>query len=371
MIRSMSTLPQSDRERIAELTRAMLDRSGSPAFSFWQELAEMMEIVQAAAGFAIDPHQEISDGESRSCGGLALSPIQAAMCSDDAQRTITFMRGLFQAVSDLLDAEGLQPPVRVLYAGSGPFASLALPLMALLSPEQVRFTILDLHEESLACVRTLVDRLGFADHVEAIELADACTFRIGENTADDPDIVLSETMNVGLEAEPQVMIARNLMAQAPQAVMIPQAVAVNAKLIDQAKEFTFSDPGQEEDEAGAPREVADIAAMRDHVDLGTVIELSKEAIEGWAELGDVDYLPASSVQMPATIDARYTAHLCTEVTVYGDQVLRIHDCGLSVPKPFPFPDGARGAEAGGAAFNFRYRLGTAPGLECEERRQER
>ena len=68
--------------------------------------------------------------------------------------------------------------MRVLYAGCGPYALLALPQMNWFSPGSVRFTLLDCNEPALQSARSLVDAFGFGEFVSEYHLGDACAYAI-------------------------------------------------------------------------------------------------------------------------------------------------------------------------------------------------
>ncbi|MGK5050062.1 hypothetical protein [Janthinobacterium sp. RB2P8] len=110
----------------------------------------------------------------------------------------------------------------MLYAGCGPFALLALPVMALLGASDVQFAILDVHAETLAYARELIAALGLDRHVAAYICADAAAHRIPADAM--PDVIVSATMNTALGKEPQVAILRNLQAQAPASVTVHQGL---------------------------------------------------------------------------------------------------------------------------------------------------
>ena len=63
-------------------------------------------------------------------------------------RTVKFIRGMHDAIKE---AQRLNPGKRisVLYAGCGPFGTLALPLTTQFQSHEVEFTLLDLHNESV------------------------------------------------------------------------------------------------------------------------------------------------------------------------------------------------------------------------------
>ena len=47
------------------------------------------------------------------------------MCVDDIMRTRRFVRGVYHAMADMLNAR--EGKINLLYAGTGPFAMLVLP----------------------------------------------------------------------------------------------------------------------------------------------------------------------------------------------------------------------------------------------------
>lgn len=283
--------------------------------------------------------------QTRLDAGLAISPIKAALCARECFRTIAFIRGLDSAISD---ARRPGRPVRVLYAGCGPFATLALPLMSVLSPQKALFTLIDIHEESLFHARQLIDGFGFASHVEGYICTDATRYRIPVD--ETPDVIISETMNASLRSEPQVAIARHLMTQAPGALMVPAKVSVNACLLHLAKEYA----APVSDSCG-PAE-----PEPDRIYLGTVFELSTQRIRDWAAVEE-SVLPAARIRIPASFASRYRPMLLTRIDVYGGNRLLDHESSLNLPQPFPGKPVFRGGET----LQFRYRLGRRPGLEFE------
>ena len=79
--------------------------------------------------------------------------------------------------------------------------------------------------------------------------------------------------------------------------LVPQSVRIDACLVDMSREFTFAAPDQAE---------AFPVPDRDRVQLGTVFDLSAEAIQQWASLTG-DRLPAARVQIPNRLEERYEA----------------------------------------------------------------
>lgn len=252
--------------------------------------------------------------------GLALSPAAAALCARQQLRTIVFVRAVHAAIeAQAATADG---PVRVLYAGCGPYAPLALPLMALLGPQRAVFTLLDIHEASIGYVRELVDGLGLTACVDGCVQTDATRHRV--DPARPPHVIVSETMNAALRTEPQVAIARHLAAQAPGDPVPP--------------------------------------LRRDRIDLGPVFVLDRATIGAWRDIAG-DTLPAATVTVPPALAPRYAARLLTRIDAFGPYRLDDYESSLNLPQRLP----GRPVLTGGERLAFEYRLGIAPGLVCRVR----
>jgi len=334
-------------DRLRGLVGAITDPE-TPASRLGPEVGALAALLREFATTRIEPERVRGEGETYTAAGRALSPTMAGRCADDTARTAVFVRGIHRAVSEVRRRTPGRP-VSILYAGCGPYALLTVPTMAILGPSAAEITLLDIHETSIESARAVVDALGLGDCVADVEAVDATEYRIAPSRR--PDLILSETMNACLAKEPQVMIMRHLHAQAPRARLVPEAVRVVACLIDPSKEFAFDEAGRR---AVSPR------PTRDRVSLGTVFELSAQTIASWADL-DAGWLPAASISIPPSLDARHIPMLLTEVDAYGGHVLRDYDSGLTIPKHVPIEIPVRGGET----LAFRYRLGCHPGLECE------
>ncbi|WP_215408750.1 hypothetical protein [Janthinobacterium sp. JC611] len=317
------------REELASIAAALCDPQRSLA-SLVGETVRLRQLVERHSRLSMDVQQGLRDGESFLPSGWAISPVQAGLCAREPYRSAAFIQGLALAVRERLDARGGRP-VRVLYAGCGPFALLALPVMAVLSATQVQFAILDVHAETLAYARELIAILGLDGHVAEFICADAAAYRIP--AAAMPDVIVSETMNTALGKEPQVAILRNLYAQAPAAALLPAAVSVHLGL-----------------DRRAPDEPC--------TDWGRVFALDAQALRAWQHgaQGQSDSLPAASIRLPEVLEQ--APRLLTRIRVHGDIVLGDHECSLNLPLPLPGkPD-----LAGGSVLDFHYRLGSQPGL---------
>lgn len=162
--------------------------------------------------------------------GVALGTVDAAACIIDAVRTRVFLKSLKEAIEDaILDSPG--KPVNVLYAGTGPFATLLTPLTTLFTPLQLQMFLIEINPQSIAYLRATVKQLDIEKYVTDIIEADASDYQLPSGYA--PDIIVSETMLQALRTEPQVMICANLINQCSKKVLlIPQMIQVSAALIN-------------------------------------------------------------------------------------------------------------------------------------------
>ena len=156
------------REQLEKATRSLIDPETS-AYSLRPELIEMTEILSEAQRHKTYQHPDIAGGETRTPNGLAISPKMAEMCTIDFMRTIKFIRGLHDAISNLKKIITGRP-IQILYAGIGPYATLAVPLMSIFSSSEANFTLIDIHPESIESARSVIETLGFENRYRAMKL---------------------------------------------------------------------------------------------------------------------------------------------------------------------------------------------------------
>ncbi len=280
--------------------------------------------------------------------GTAIGSTWAALCIMDFARTRQFAEGLVEAIRCLL-GPGRRAPVHVLYAGCGPFATLALPAMAAFTPDQVRFTLLDLNPASLAMAAATLAELGWLSFVREGLLVDACLCRLG--AAADADILLSETLNAGLRNEPFVPILMNLVPQLPPGVvLVPEEVRISAALIDESRRKAIKLGAGD----GPPCSL----------DLGPVLTVNRSTAGQWAALAAAGAEPFPAVELPLPAE-RMRFHqlaLVTDLTVQGRCRLPPDASGLTLSWKFRSLDQV-GAER--RVARFRYRTGDEPGFLAE------
>jgi hypothetical protein len=319
-------------------------KSQSPAHSLRPEVVEMTKILVDSQTNRTARQEDISVGETRTSNGLALSPTMAAMCADDFMRTIKFIRGTHAAIVDLRKRFP-DRPVGVLYVGCGPYATLAVPLMAILSSNEATFTFLDVHPESIKSAKSIVDTLGLADSVASFETVDAGSYRVCPDQP--PDVILMEIMQACLESEPQVAITRQLLKQAPHAILIPEEVCIELTLVDTSREFDLD---------GLERNWGTI--QRDRIPIASVFVVNRETVKSW-DGNCSNRLTASTVLIPDPLEQRYQPMLFTVIRIYKNHVLKDYDSGLTCPRT-PSIDGAIKP---GDAIQFHYELGSRPRLK--------
>ncbi len=304
----------------------------------------LRDLFEKLTNFRADTGQDIGAGQTRLDSGLAISPALAAMCIRELFRTLAFIRGLHEAIND---AAKTRCPVRVLYAGCGPYALLALPLMTVLPRERVVFTLLDIHQECLDKASALIASFGLGHYVEECICTDATRYQIPKEKL--PHVIVSETMAVALHNEPQVSIARHLLKQAPTALMVPQSVSVEVCLINWSREHVLM-PADFVGEFPEPD--------RDRIYLGKIFELDAANIQNWEGI-EGDTLPAGKVKIPSSLERKYKPCLLTNITVYGQHRLQNYDCSLTLPQRL------RGKIEAGDELQFYYQLGNNPQLVLE------
>jgi hypothetical protein len=178
--------------------------------------------------------------------GKAIGPAWAAMCVKDTYRTIKFLRGLMLAIQQMQQKRG-RKPVHVLYAGTGPFATLALPLTTIFRPEEVQFTFLEINPESVLSLQKVINIFEAEAYVRSVVQGEAATYQSEPDQL--VDIVVVEAMLPALQDEPQVAITMNLAPQlAVDGIFIPQCIRVHAGLLHPKKEYGQDDgPGTQRD----------------------------------------------------------------------------------------------------------------------------
>ncbi len=333
------------KDQLRNITSFLLETQNS-VYLLQPEVIKITGILAESQAVWSLQQKNIEFGKSQTPNGVAISPAMAAMCADDFLRTLIFIRGLHAAILDVRERFPGRP-ARILYAGCGPYATLAIPLMAIFSPSEATFSLLDLHSESIESAKSIINRLGLAGSVASFEMIDAGSYHI--NPEQPPDIILLEIMQSCLDAEPQVAVTRHLLKQAPHAILVPEEIRIELMMIDFSREFNLNN--REENQTPPPQ--------RDRIPVATIFVVNRETVNSW-DRNDSDRLPAAAVRIPDHLEKRYVPAFFTIIRTYKHHILRDYDSGLSRPK-LSFPEEAIKR---GNMIQFHYELGCKPGLKA-------
>ncbi|WP_051228319.1 class I SAM-dependent methyltransferase [Oceanospirillum beijerinckii] len=234
--------------------------------------------------------------------GKAVSMTTAAQCAEEFIRTQVFLRGVFQAIQDQLKT---QDSIRILYAGTGPFGLLVIPLLHQFTPGKVQVCLLDIHQESLDALQKLIEILAVDGFIENQQCTDILQWPIEQQQPFD--LIISETMKAMLDQEPQVSVFRHLIPLLkPEGELIPQKVQIKAWLTAlpsyNAHDFY----------------------------LGEIFILDCQQ----AYILNQQKTPfiSGSLDIPESPEVYKSLKFTTDIQVYGDHWLTEYQCSLNLPR---------------------------------------
>ena len=245
--------------------------------------------------------------------GKALGTYWAAMCLDDLLRTRQFIRGIDAAIKDKLKTNA---QLHILYAGTGPFATLILPFLLRFPEQNIHFTLVEVNPFSFKILQNIISKLGVTDHTITLVLDDATTYKIDSQQA--PDIIISETMQNALAKEQQVSIFLNLMKQAKQETLfIPEKIELFLGLL--------------------PKGITELEITASHYyKAKKIFEVSTEALfselqNKARQLGETVFQKTQTVLNKDILEKYNILFLLTEIQVYKDAKINITESGLTTP----------------------------------------
>jgi hypothetical protein len=262
--------------------------------------------------------------------GKAISPSMAAHCLLEMKRTALFLRGIHETIECKIK-ERKNLPIHILYAGTGPYATLITPLLLLFKPLEIIVDLLEINPVSLNSAVKVMNELGLEQFIGSVYLADAAVFQAEKSY----DVVISETMQAALKKEPQVAIMQNLIPQIKkEAIFIPEAITIDAELVSRGKwnAETVSSEGIQ------------------RIHLGKILTVDRYHLD--AENSRI------VVQVPDEIDECNQLYLYTTIRVFGNHVLSENNCSLNIPyriKGFDVKPAER--------IEFGYVMGEMPGFK--------
>lgn len=279
--------------------------------------------------------------------GKAIGPHWAALCVCEILRTKRFIRGVFLGIQSAI-AKFSKTPIHVLYAGTGPFATLAIPLITFFTSNQINFTFLEINPHSIELLKRTIHSFKAEEYVTEIIQGDALEFQA------DPrrpvHMIISETMQNALQKEPQVAITMNLVPQMePDGILIPENIQIETVLVD---------PKRDRDRMLGLSEAAPCYRK-----LGTIFELNRNirvVQPVWAPGVGCYGFPEVEVPVPGNLVAEYS-QLClfTRIRVFGEVELGYWDCSLTQPQRILQLNPGQPVNR----VAFRYMLNDKPGFE--------
>jgi predicted RNA methylase len=296
----------SDISIVQNAARTLLD-CADDFFLMKQSVDVLYNVFSRITG--VSPAQICEEKDIMLPSGKAISPSAAAHCLLEMKRTAVFLRGIHQAIQQKLDKKD-EEPVRILYAGTGPYGTLVIPLLHLFHSGKIQVDLLDINPVSLEALQKLTSELQLNDYIGSVFCEDATTFTLSRNY----DIAISETMLACLKSEPQVAIMQNLIPQLqPEAIFIPEEISLDAAL---------TNPKMEQDrllyyenEAPPFRRIA----------LGNVFAVNKQNL-------DADRMQ-KTIEIPDEKEFP-VLKLFTTVKVFGDEQLSENDSSITLPVNF-------------------------------------
>jgi hypothetical protein len=236
-------------------------------------------------------------------GGKAISPPAAAHCLLEMTRTAIFLRGIYKAILQK-QIENPEKRISILYAGTGPYATLITPLLTCFNSDTILIDLIDINPISLFSASKVIADLGFEKCIGSKFLEDASTFRVKKHY----DIVISETMQAALKKEPQVSIMKNLIPQmVNDAIFIPQVIEIDVAIAIKS--------GWDPD--------AFSAQMKRKHELGSLFSISQD------DLSSIDN--SIEIEIPVMNHTQVRLMLYTNIKVFGEENLGEGDCSLTLP----------------------------------------
>lgn len=188
------------------------------------KVIKMAEMLHDVTGISVE--DDISVSRDKVLGsGVAICPVKAAKCLLEVVRTQVFLKAIYKAIADRTESK---KTIHILYAGTGPYGTILLPLLPFFKEHNIKVQCLDIHEDNVVALRKVADWLEITGDTFNIELADATQWRSNGQLF---DLIISETMNTFLHREPQVRIFANLSQYlAEDGDLIPQEIRTSAEI---------------------------------------------------------------------------------------------------------------------------------------------
>jgi len=309
------------------LIRQILDCPDAQLIANKATVDQLVEQLCSITGICLHPNLFLDEHATLTTQGKAVSMTTAAQCAEEYMRTQVFLRGVYQAIQAQLV---VHDEIEILYAGTGPFGLLLVPLLPLFSPTQVKVTLLDIHSESLTALNRVIQAFGVQERITRIECVDILQWR--PEAEQRYQLIISETMKAMLRQEPQISIFSHLSPWlARDGQLIPQQIQIDAWL-----EIANTEPRK----------------------VGNIFTLNKQTslILNQQTPADIN----ASLKIPAWQAERANLKFTTTIQVYADHWLHEKQCSLNLPEYIRDANPQPGSQ-----LRCHYNFGGQPGFEFE------
>jgi CheY-like chemotaxis protein len=317
--------------------RDVILKESSATAQLQDALDRYTQLATQITGIAPDPSFHAWATDSFLNQGVAINPQAAAHCAKDYHRSVVFIRGVHAAIETLrhkLPGE----TIRVLYAGSGPYATLLLPLLDKYAPTELDICLLDIHQRSLDGVQALINHFG----LDAFELQLVCADATNYQHDSSLHLIITETMQKALEQEPQFAVTANLATQLhSEGLFLPETIEVTLAMagLQQAQTVSLG-PVLTLSANSAP-------ALRN----SAICNQSSSTLE----------LPSVRLQVPALDEADdLEIALFTNIQVFQNYWLHAYDAEITLPQRCHDISSVQG----GDIIQVTYQLGSYPRFHC-------
>ena len=278
--------------------------------------------------------------------GKAINPRSAARCVQEYLRTARFLRAMDEAIRTTASRFPGET-IHVLEAGCGPLAALSLPFALRYPPEQVQFSLLDIHQISLDCSLKLATALGIENSIRRTWCTDAANLQLPAN--ERPHIIACEVMQRALMTEPQVAVTQNLYPQLiSNGCFLPERIEVVLALFDAAAYYRNSTTSRESS--------ADNQTQIKPLDVACRLHAPHPA-HPVSPSGEM--LTTHEVNVPAFRGTTFYPHLFTRIQILNQHVLTDFECSLNLPADVRLPETVGTTKS---TLSFTYEISDNPGL---------
>lgn len=249
--------------------------------------------------------------------GEAIGPTWAAMCVDDLLRTKRFICGIDAAIQQK-QTDANQKPIKILYVGPGPFGTLAMPLIAKYTAEEIQFVFLEVNPNTVNYLKKTIAFFNAEKYVTEIKICDATTIQLNEHK--NADVLIVECLQRALEKEPQVAIVYNVLPQLHKdVIMIPEEIKLSIGLSNteiRQQQITNIDSSHE-----------DFTTT-----FAPFLSLNKQSVLSDAENQNLTFKEHAHTFIPQQLLENDSISIFTNITLYKDFKLTHLQSGLTVPQ---------------------------------------